>query len=119
VRLGDVSGVAAVANGEVERAGAGNGDDGCSALRWLLAGEEGGRGEAKMERGRGRADAGGVKAAPRRVVACADRALATRGRFSSTRRPRTDGGRPLYIRDSVHQTRSLMPDSEFTRRISG
>ena len=37
MRLGDVSGVAAVANGEVERAGAGNGDDGCSALRWLLA----------------------------------------------------------------------------------
>ena len=51
MRLGDGSGVAAVANGEVERAGAGNGDDGCSALRWLLAGEEGGRGEAKMERG--------------------------------------------------------------------
>ena len=62
MRLGDVSGVAAVANGEVERAGAGNGDNGCSALRWLLAGEEGGRGETKMERGRGRADAGGVKA---------------------------------------------------------
>jgi hypothetical protein len=25
-----------VANGEVERAGADNGDDGCLALRWLL-----------------------------------------------------------------------------------
>ena len=80
MRLGDVSGVAAVANGEVERAGAGNGDDGCSALRWPLAGEEGGRGEAKMERGATRADAGGVKATPRRVVACTVRALATRGR---------------------------------------
>ena len=95
MRLGDVSGVAAVANGEVERAGAGNGDDGCSALRWLLAGEEGGRGEAKMERGRGQADAGGVKATPRRVVAWLGRAEATRGRFSSTWRPRPDGGRPL------------------------
>ena len=95
MRLGDVSGVAAVANGEVERAGAGNGDDGCSALRWLLAGEEGGRGEAKMERGATRADVGGVKTAPRRVVAWLGRAEATRGRFSSTRRPRPDGGRPL------------------------
>jgi len=101
VRLGDVSGVAAVANGEVERAGAGNGDDGCSALRWLLAGEEGGRGEAKMERGRGRADAGGVKAAPRRVVACADRVLATRGRRRGHAAAMFCAGRPLYIRDSV------------------
>ena len=37
--------------------------------------------EAKWERGRGGADAGGVKAAPRRVVACADRPAAMRGRF--------------------------------------
>jgi len=101
VRLGDVSGVAAVANGEVERAGAGNGDDGCSALRWLLAGEEGGRGEAKMERGRGRADAGGVKAVPRHVVACADRVLATCGRRRGHAATMFCAGRPLYIRDSV------------------
>ena len=57
-------------------------------LQWRAAGlrelggcscEEEGRPEAKWELGRGRADAGGVKAAPRRVVACAIRALATRG----------------------------------------
>ena len=35
---------------------------------------------SKWGRGTARADAGGVKAAPRRVVACAVRALATRGR---------------------------------------
>ena len=34
--------------------------------------------KAKQGRGMARADAGGVKAAPRRVVACAIRALATR-----------------------------------------
>ena len=59
-------------------------------LQWRAAGlrelggcscEEEGRPEAKWELGRGRADAGGVKAAPRRVVACADRPAATRGRF--------------------------------------
>ena len=43
--------------------------------------EEERRPEAKWELGRGRADVGGVKAAPRRVVACADRPAATRGRF--------------------------------------
>ena len=69
-----------MANGEVERAGAGNGDNGCSVLRWLLAGEDEGRGEAKMERGATRAGAGGDEGAPRRGVACAVRALATRGR---------------------------------------
>ena len=51
---------------------------------WALGGccsEEERRPEAKWELGRGRADVGGVKAAPRRVVACADRPAATRGRF--------------------------------------
>ena len=43
--------------------------------------EEERRLEAKWELGRGQADASGVKAAPRRVVACADRPAATRGRF--------------------------------------
>ena len=43
--------------------------------------EEERRPEAKWELGRGRADAGGVKAAPRRVVACVDRPAATHGRF--------------------------------------
>ena len=41
---------------------------------------EGGAGKLKMGRGMARAGAGGVKAAFRRVVACAIRALATRGR---------------------------------------
>ena len=62
MRLGDVSGVAAVANGEVERAGAGNGDDGCSALRWLLAGEEGRPRRSENGARATRADAGDVKA---------------------------------------------------------
>ena len=52
--------------------------------------EEERRPEAKWELGRGRADAGGVKAAPRRVVACADRP-----RPGATRRPWPNGGRPL------------------------
>ena len=80
MRLGDVSGVAAVANGEVERAGAGNGDDGCSALRWLLAGEEERPRRSKWRRGMARAGAGDVKAALGRVVAWLGRAEATRGR---------------------------------------
>ena len=42
---------------------------------------EGGAGKLKMGRGMARAGAGGVKAVFRRVVACAIRALATRGRF--------------------------------------
>ena len=45
------------------------------------AGEEEGRGNEKWSVEGCRADAGGVKAAPRRVVACADRPAAMRGRF--------------------------------------
>ena len=101
MRLGDVSGVAAVANGEVEQAGAGNGDDGCSALRWLLAGEEERPRRSKWRRGMARPGAGDVKATPRRVVACADRVLATRGRRRGHAAAMFCAGRPLYIHDSV------------------
>ena len=51
---------------------------------------------SKWGRGMARADAGGVKAAPRRVVVCAVRALVTRGRrrrhaaFALWRRSATD-----------------------------
>ena len=57
--------------------------------------------KAKQGRGMARADAGGVKAAPRRVVACADRVLATRGHRQGHAAAMLCAGRPLYIRDSV------------------
>ena len=57
MRLRDGSGVAAVANGEVERAGAGNGDDGCSALRWLLRAKK----EAEAKRKWSAAECGRVR----------------------------------------------------------
>ena len=48
----------------------------------------------EMKRRATRADAGGVKAAPRRGVACAVRALAMRGRRRDTRRTKPETGRP-------------------------
>ena len=54
-----------------------------------------------MKRGATRANAGGVKAVPRHGVACAVRALATRGRRRGHAAAMFCAGRPLYIRDSV------------------
>ena len=88
-------GAIAVAKEQRGRAGDGYGDGG-GAGRARLSLRRGRRSRKwEMKRGATRADAGGVKAAPRRVVAWLGRAEATRGRFSSTRRPRPDGGRPL------------------------
>ena len=93
-----------MANGTVVSAGD-LGGVAATAMAWRVLGGcaavKKSRGEAKMERGRGRADAGGVKAAPRRVVACADRVLATRGRRRGHAAAMFCAGRPLYIRDSV------------------
>jgi len=114
VRLGDVSGVAAVANGEVERAGAGNGDDGCSALRWLLAGEEGGRGETKMERGRGRADAGGVKARSGATWPARSGQRRRAAVAGDTRRANSAVGRPLNASFSFVRNTMAEPDSAFS-----
>ena len=51
-----------------------------------------------------------------RVVAWLGRAEATRGRFSSMRRPWPDGGRPLNQLIQSVQTRSERPDSAFPSR---
>ena len=72
---------AVVTEGRRGRAGAGNDVGGAPELRWRLRVSEGGAGKLKMGRGMARAGAGGVKAAFRRVVAYAIRALATRGHF--------------------------------------
>jgi len=50
------------------------------------------------------------------VVAWLGRAEATRGHFSSTRRPWPDGGRPLNQLIQSVQTRSERPDSAFPSR---
>jgi len=89
VRLGDVSGVAAVANGEVERAGAGNGDDGCSALRWLLAAKK----EAEAKRKWSAAGVGRTLAGLRR--ARAQRGLRGQGNGDARPSPGTRGARTL------------------------
>ena len=73
-------GAIAVAKEQRGRAGDGYGDGG-GAGRARLSLRRGRRSRKwEMKRGATRADAGGVKAAPRRGVACAVRALATRGR---------------------------------------
>ena len=49
------------------------------------------------------------------VVAWLGRAEATRGHFSSTRRPRTDGGRPLNASFSFVRNTMAEPDDEICR----
>ena len=118
MRLGDVSGVATVANGEVERAGAGNGDDGCSALRWLLAGEEGGRGEAKMERGATRADAGVMKARPGASWPARTECWRRAAVAGDTRRQCSVPVGHCTFAIQLIQTSSAMSDSVFSNRFN-
>ena len=71
--------------GEVERAGAGNGDGGAPELRWLLGLRARTKEEPrkrKMGRGMDRAGTGGDNGRLWPVLAALDRALATRGRRS-------------------------------------
>ena len=76
-----VGGAIAVAEEQRGRAAVGNGAGGSGAGMAAAAGEEEGRGNEKWSVEGCRADAGGVKAMPRRGVACADRPAATRGHF--------------------------------------
>ena len=76
-----VGGAIAVAEEQRGRAAVGNGAGGSGAGMAAVAGEEEGRGNEKWSVEGCRADAGGVKAVPRRGVACVDRLAATRGRF--------------------------------------
>ena len=63
-----------------------------------------------------RADAGGVKAVPRRVVACAIRALATRGRRRGHAARGSCRCRPLKVAIQFIQSRHAVPDDEFCNR---
>ena len=108
-RWGTSGGVAGVEK-QRGRVGVGYGDGG-GAGRARLSLRRGRRSRNwEKRRGVARAGAGGDEGAPRRVVACTDRALATRGR----RRGHAARGfcrcRPLNVAIQLIQSRDAVPD---------
>ena len=90
--------------GEVERAGAGNGDGGTPELRWLLRLRARTKEEPrkrKMGRGMDRAGTGGDNGRLWPVLAALDRALATRGHRGHHAAHKLCFCRPLTTADSV------------------
>jgi len=108
-------GAITVAKEQRGRAGDGYGDGG-GAGRARLSLRRGRRSRKwEMKRGATRANAGGVKAVPRRGVACAVRALATRGRRRGHAARKLCSGRPLKNGRFSSSVVRWPPDSAFSR----